>query len=136
MMSLSLSKSALERIASVAEILTFVLTFLGALSGVVYIAANRPLKRIEAREAEEEKQKTARAQKEAAEAQLALRKASAFAATPRRIILGSRNGDQEIREAVFKELEKYAGTPTVIVFVQDEEAELLANDIRSALLKA
>lgn len=64
-----------------------------------------------------------------------MRKASTLAAQSRRIILGSRNGDEEIREGRFKELEKYADTPAVIVFVRDEEAEILAHDIRSALLK-
>ncbi|HEY2495903.1 MAG TPA: hypothetical protein VGK24_02435 [Candidatus Angelobacter sp.] len=78
----------------------------------------------------------AKAQKEAADAQLSLKKASAFAAEPRRIIMGSRNGDDSRRAERFKELEKYSDTPTIIVFVRDEEAELLANDIHSALIKS
>jgi hypothetical protein len=85
---------------------------------------------------EAEQRETAKAQAKAFEAQLALRKAAEYAATPRRIILGNRNGDQEIREARFKELGKYSATQAVIVYVQDEEAQILAFDVRAALLKS
>jgi hypothetical protein len=78
----------------------------------------------------------AKAQKEAADAQLALQRASAFAAAPRRIILQNRNGDTEIRASKFKELSKYASTPATIVFVRDDEAEILAHDIAKALAQA
>jgi hypothetical protein len=79
-------------------------------------------------------------QRKTAEAQLALRKAAEYAATPRRIIMSSRvtneYNDQELRTAAFKELEKYADTPAVILYVQDEEAQILAGDIRTALIHA
>lgn len=84
---------------------------------------------------EREQQKTAVAQQKAAEAQLALKKAVTLVATPRRIILGNRNGDEEIRKAKFEALKKYADTPTVVVFVRDDEAEILANDIVNALVR-
>ena len=87
-----------------------------------------------------EQRKTAEAQQKAAEAQLALKKAVELAATPRRIILGSRvvneYNDQEVRAAAFQELGKYADTPAVILYIQDEEAQILANDIRGALIHA
>ncbi|MGA2902358.1 MAG: hypothetical protein ABSD98_00885 [Candidatus Korobacteraceae bacterium] len=69
-----LSRAALETISTWAEVLTVVLTMLGAFCGVIYVAASRPLRKLEARESLEEKQKTAQAQKEAAEAQLQLQK--------------------------------------------------------------
>ena len=69
-----LSKEALERIASWAEILTVLFTMLGALAGVAFVLSTRPLRRMERQQTENERQKTAKAQKEAAEAQLELQK--------------------------------------------------------------
>jgi hypothetical protein len=80
--------------------------------------------------------KLAEAQKDAAAAQLTLRRNIEYAATPRRIVMGSRDNDEKIRESRFKELEKYAGTYAIILFVNDEEAKLLAFDIRNALVKS
>ena len=85
---------------------------------------------------ESEQKKNAEAQKAAAEAQLTLRRNIEYAATPRRIIMGSRNNDTDLRAAKFKELEKYAGTYAIILFVNDEEAKLLAFDISHALTKS
>ena len=89
---------------------------------------------------QEAQQKTAEAQRATAEAQLALKRAAEYAATPRRIIMGSRvvneYNDQELRAAAFKELEKYSDTPVVILYIQDEEAQMLAGDIRTALIRA
>jgi len=130
------SRETLEAIASWSEILAGVFGLFAAASVIAYLLASRPLRKIEALESLQEKQKTALAQKAAADAQLALQRASAFAASPRRIILGNRNGDQEVRGAKFKELEKYATTPAVIVFVHDDEAEILAHDIAKALVQA
>lgn len=136
----SLSKETLEFIADWAEVLTVVLAFASAICGVILVIANRPLKRIELLESEHEKQKTADAQRAAAQAQLALRRAAEYAATPRRIIMDTRivngNNDHELRAAALRELSKYAATPAVILYVQDEEAQILAGDIRAALIKA
>ena len=79
-------------------------------------------------------------QRKTVEAQLALRKAAEYIATPRRIIMDTRivNGynDHELRVAAFKKLEKYADTPAVILYIQEEEAQILAGDIRTALIQA
>ncbi|MGC2743327.1 MAG: hypothetical protein WA672_09075 [Candidatus Angelobacter sp.] len=130
------SRETLETIASWSEIFGGIFGLLAAASVIAYLLASRPLRKIEALESLQEKQKTALAQKEAAEAQLALRRNIEYAATPRRIVLGSRNNDQEIREVRFKELEKYAGTTAIILFVNDGDAKLLAFDIKAALLKS
>src|SRR5262249_48692090 len=106
---------------------------LAGAAAVMFIIVNRPLRRIEALESLKEKQKTALAQKAAADAQLALRQNIEYVATPRRIIMGNRNNDQEIRGAKFKELGKYGSTPAIVLYVQEEEAKMLAFDIRAAL---
>jgi hypothetical protein len=67
------SRELLESVSSWAEVLTFVLTFLAAMSGIVYVLTIKPLRKIEVREVQEERQKTAKAQTEAAQAQLALK---------------------------------------------------------------
>lgn len=69
----SLPKEALEFIADWAEIFTVVLALASAVCGIVLVMANKPLKRITERETQEERQKTAKAQEEAATAQLALK---------------------------------------------------------------
>jgi hypothetical protein len=81
-----------------------------------------------------EQRKTAEAQLKAAEVQLALRKATESAAASRRIVMGNRNGDESIRRAKFEEVSKYRDTAAIILFVSDDEAEILAHDIEAALL--
>lgn len=68
-----LSRVSLEAIASWAEVLTVAFTMLGAACGVAYVAANRPLKRLQEKESLEEKRTTAQAQADAARAQLELK---------------------------------------------------------------
>jgi hypothetical protein len=87
-------------------------------------------------ELEKEQQKTAEIQRKSAEAQLALRKAAEIAVTPRRLIMDNRNGDEKIRAAKFAKLGKYSDCPAIVVYIQDEEAQILAFDIRNALLQA
>lgn len=41
-----------------------------------------------------------------------------------------------LRQAKFKALGKYADSPAIIVYVQDEEAQILAFDIKRALLQS
>jgi hypothetical protein len=67
------SRETLEAISSWSEVFTTVFTVLLAFSGVGYLLSTRPLRKIEAREVQQERQKTAEAQKEAAQAQLALK---------------------------------------------------------------
>src|ERR1700686_3600652 len=50
----SLSKEQLESIVRFAEWSAIILTFLGATSGVIFILANRPLRRLEATERQRE----------------------------------------------------------------------------------
>lgn len=68
-----LSRASLEAISSWAEVLTVVFTMLAAACGVAYVAANRPLKRLQEKESLEDKRATARAQEDAARAQLELK---------------------------------------------------------------
>jgi hypothetical protein len=132
-MSLEFWKSFFEIGGVVLLFLTFVF------AGGLVITVNR-LNAIQEKELQEfrlkieaEEQKTASAQKEAADSQLALMRASAFATKPRRIIMDTRNGDGEKRAAKIKEVAKYADTPTLVVFVRDDEAEILAYDIGNVL---
>lgn len=74
MSSSLVSRATLETIASWAEVFTVLFTMLGAACGVAYVAANRPLKKLQEKESLEEKQATARAQADAARAQLELKK--------------------------------------------------------------
>jgi DNA-binding protein H-NS len=66
-------KDILESVSSWAEVLTVALSLLAAISGIVYVVATRPLRKIEAQEVQQERQKTAAAQAESAKAQLALK---------------------------------------------------------------
>ncbi len=88
----------------------------------------------------EEQRKTAEAPAKAAQAQLALRKAAEYAATTRRIIMGdrttNRGSDEKVRQARFQELGKHSAAYAVTVYVQEEEAQILAFDVRAALLKS
>jgi hypothetical protein len=84
----------------------------------------------------EEQLKTAEAQLKAAEVQLALRRATEAAAASRRIVMGNRNGDEATRRARFQELEKYWDTSTVVLFVADDEAQVLAGDIAGLLVNS
>ncbi|HEV3221218.1 MAG TPA: hypothetical protein VGZ48_15740 [Candidatus Acidoferrales bacterium] len=68
------TKEVLERIVSSAEACTVVFALVSAICGITYLMANRPLRKIEAQEMETERQKTAKAQEDAAKAQLELRK--------------------------------------------------------------
>lgn len=131
------SREALESISKWSEILGAAFALLAGASAVMFIIVNRPLRRIEALESLQEKQKTALAQKEAAEAQLALKENIEYTVTPRRIVIGSRDGDDAIRAAKFEELEKYKGTQALVMPISgDNEAKTLADDIGSALLKS
>jgi hypothetical protein len=129
------SREVLESISKWSEILGAAFALLAGAAAVMFIIVNKPLRRIEELESLQEKQKTALAQKAAADAQLELRRNIAYGATPRRVT-GSRNNDEAIRAPRVTELKKYAGTKALIVFVKDEEAKLLAFDIRAALLNA
>jgi hypothetical protein len=132
----ALSRETLELISSWAEWLGAVFGILAATSVVVYVLVNRPLRRIEALESEHEKQKTALAQKEAAEAQLKLEQVIEMVSTPRRIFLARLGRDDAAWAANFKEVQKYAGMPAVITSIPDVEAQQLASDIRSMLTDA
>ncbi len=55
---------------------------------------------------------------------------------PRRIAMQDRDGDKEIRAARFQEVEKYAGTSALIQAVPDFESQILASDIRFALIRS
>lgn len=68
------SREFLETVSSWSEILAALFATLAALAGVAYLLSTRPLRAIEARENALLQQKTAIAQKESAEAQLALKK--------------------------------------------------------------
>jgi len=86
---------------------------------------------------EEEQQKTAEAQKALAEAQLELQKITEYVATPRRIVLDSRNHDEASRRPKLKELQKYAGTEALVMPIPgDNEAKTLTNDIGFVLQQA
>lgn len=79
----------------------------------------------------------AKAQKEAAEAQLELQRIVEYTATPRRVVLNSRDHDEAIRRPTFKELQKYAGTMVLVMPIPgDNEAKTLTNDIEFVLLQA
>jgi len=63
------------------------------------------------------------------EAYRGLKEAANAVATDRHILQNRR-----CDEKFFQELEKYSDTPTTIVFVNDNEAEILAREIRDALV--
>jgi len=121
------SKDALETISSWSEILTAAFGILAAASAVVYLLANRPLRKIEAHESQLERQATARAQKEAAEAQLALSQTLT--------VFASRLGDRVLDVGKF--VGELKDKPKKIVEIwykpDDIEAERFSDDIRRAL---
>jgi hypothetical protein len=88
-------------------------------------------------ELEVEQRKTAEAQKALVDAQSVLKRHIEESAMPRRIIMGSFNGDGDLRQSRFKEVEKYSGTAAIIQPVpNDFEALTLAKDIQFALNKS
>jgi len=121
------SKDALETISSWSEILTAAFGILAAASAVVYLLANRPLRKIEAHESQLERQATARAQKESADAQLALSQTLT--------VFASRLGDRVLDVGKF--VGELKDKPKKIVEIwykpDDIEAERFSDDIRRAL---
>src|SRR5438445_5938391 len=89
------SREILETISSWAEVFTALFGVLAATSAVVYLLANKPLRKIEAHENSVLQEKTATAQAEAAKAQLAL--SQTLAAFARRV------GDRVLNFSTFVE---------------------------------
>ena len=121
------SRAALETISSWAEVLTVLLTMMGAASGVVYVLSTRPLRAIEAKESEQERQRTAKAQKEAADAQLALSQSLTS--------LARRAGDRVLNFAKFADGLKGRPKRTVEIWYKpdDTEVQRFSDDIYRAL---
>jgi len=65
----------------------------------------------------------------------ALRKAAEYAATPRRIILGNRNVTKNTGSQI-QGTRKYSATPASLCMSKTKEAQILAFDVRAALLKS
>jgi hypothetical protein len=120
MSSLSLGKETLETIVSWAEIFTFAFTFIGAFSGVAYLAFNKPLKRIEA--AEKRQSEVALAELKAKNLELER------ALAPRILAVKGSEGHFNIDE-----LKGFSGTEVEVTSVRDMEARRAAASLEGVL---
>ena len=119
----SLSRELLERISGISEWAAAVFGALAAISAVTYLLANKPLRKIEARENLVQQEKTALAQADSAKAQLALKQYVD-------VVAKSRN-ERQLDSTRFVELLKGKPKGSVEIWYEptDPEAWHFASDI-------